>query len=122
MIPVTTQPIKSAMNGLESDANKCCTSTLSFNGSTASPIKEIPKNLKDQEEVLNKLKIDYIELTENLKKLQQEYEEINAEYLEMGKKKEELESNINQTVLVRETESMNKEIDSAKLNEQNLPF
>lgn len=83
-------------------------------------IKDIPRDLTDRESVLQKTKLDYLELKEKYEQVKAELEELNRKYIEAGKEREARESSMMQATLVRESESTEKAINEAQIAEQTL--
>jgi len=80
-------------------------------------IKEIPKDLKDKEEVLQKTKMDYLELHKKCESIRQDVDSLWQRYTQTGAEREEKEKQIELTTLSREFENLNKEIEQAKKTE-----
>lgn len=83
-------------------------------------IKDIPRDLNDKEAVLQKTKIDYLELSNKCDSLRNEVEDIYNRYIEAGQTKEAKEKQMELTTLSREYENLAQEIEQAKASEQNL--
>jgi len=83
-------------------------------------IREIPRDLNDKEALLQKTKLDYLELSSKCDQVRDELEDLNRRYIEAGKEREARESSMEQAVLVRESESNEKEIRDAAQAEQTL--
>ena len=81
-------------------------------------IKDIPLDLNDKEAVLQKTKLDYLDLNSKCEKVRQELEETNRKYIEAGEERVRLEEEMAKTVLVRESENNDKAIEDAKNKEQ----
>ena len=60
IIAVTSQPIKSARIGFDSEANICWTAALSLRGFTASPIMEIPRNKTPKPTIISPKRLIFV--------------------------------------------------------------
>lgn len=83
-------------------------------------IKEIPRDLNDKEAVLQKTKLDYLDLSNKCESLSSDVEDIYKRYIEAGQTKESKEKQMELTTLSREYENLAQEIEQAKASEQNL--
>ncbi|MCR4676506.1 MAG: DNA-binding protein [Sphaerochaetaceae bacterium] len=83
-------------------------------------IKEIPRDLNVKEAVLQKTKLDYLELSNKCDSLNKEVENIYKSYIEAGQTKEAKEKQMELTTLSREYENLAQEIEQARTSEQNL--
>lgn len=83
-------------------------------------IKEIPMDLNDKEALLQKAKIDYLDIREKCTKLSNDVEALFKEYNEVGKSREEKEKQMETTTLSRECENLLKEIEIDKEREKEL--
>ncbi|MCR5761557.1 MAG: DNA-binding protein [Sphaerochaetaceae bacterium] len=83
-------------------------------------IKDIPRDLNDKEAVLQKTKLDYLDLSNKCESLSAEVEDIYKRYIEAGQTKEAKEKQMELTTLSREYENLAQEIEQAKASEQNL--
>lgn len=83
-------------------------------------IKDIPRDLNDKEAVLQKTKLDYLDLSNKCDSLSNEVEDIYKRYIKAGETKEEKEKQMELTTLSREYENLAQEIEQARASEQNL--
>lgn len=83
-------------------------------------IREIPRDLEDKQIVLQKTKINYLDMSEKCDQVRAELEELNRRYIEAGKEREARESAMESATLVRESENNEKEIRDAAIVEQTL--
>ncbi len=80
-------------------------------------IMEIPKDLKDKEEVLQKTKMDYLEQHNKCELIKRDVDAIWEKYVQTGAEREEKERQIENTTLSREFENLNREIEQDKKTE-----
>ncbi len=83
-------------------------------------IKDIPNDLNDKEAVLQKTKMDYLDMHNKYEAIKQKVNDLWNKYTEVGKLREQKEKLIEITTLSRECESLLKEIEEAKESEQSL--
>ncbi len=81
-------------------------------------IREIPKELADQEDALHKTKITYLELHEKIEKVKEELKVLRVKLDEAGNKRETSEKMMETITQAREFETLQKEIETAKEDEQ----
>ncbi|MCQ2398216.1 MAG: C4-type zinc ribbon domain-containing protein [Sphaerochaetaceae bacterium] len=83
-------------------------------------IREIPKVLNDKQAVLQKTKMDYLEMHNKCEQIKADVESLWQRYTAKGKEREAKEKQIEITTLSRECENLLKEIEDAKTDEQSL--
>lgn len=83
-------------------------------------IREIPMDLNDKIAVLQKTKIDYLEMCNKCDSIKVEVEDLWNKYTAVGQEKEAKEKQMEVTTLSRECESLLKEIEEARIKEQTL--
>lgn len=83
-------------------------------------IKDIPRDYNDKQAVLQKTKIDYLEMCNKCDTIKKEVEDLWNRYTTVGQEKEAKEKQMEVTTLSRECESLLKEIEEAKSQEQYL--
>lgn len=83
-------------------------------------IKEIPSNLRDKEAVLQKTKMDYLEMHRKYDSIKSDVDVLFEKYKNIGKEREEKERQIAVATVSRECENLLKEIEEEKASEQTL--
>lgn len=83
-------------------------------------IKEIPSNLRDKEAVLQKTKMDYLEMHRKYDSIKFDVDVLFEKYKNIGKEREEKERQIAVSTISRECENLLKEIEEDKASEQTL--
>lgn len=81
-------------------------------------IKDIPRDLNDKEALLQKTKMDYLEIHNKCEAIKAEVDSLWEKYNASSQERESLEKQMESTQVSRDFESLLKDIESAKNSEQ----
>lgn len=81
-------------------------------------IKDIPRDLNDKEALLQKTKMDYLEIHNKCESIKEEVDNLWNKYTASSQERENLEKQMESTQVSRDFESLLKDIENAKNSEQ----